>query len=97
LSAWAWIIGLRIVLKRNINYDKASIFFNFGTDGAVAGEKTYYFDDVLFGSGVLPVRLLKFDAVKRENGVTLDWTTASESTIRDSPSKEAGMASTGWN
>jgi beta-glucanase (GH16 family) len=31
------------------NYDKASIFFNFGTTGAVAGEKTYYFDDVAFG------------------------------------------------
>ncbi|MEO1258856.1 MAG: fasciclin domain-containing protein [Bacteroidota bacterium] len=28
------------------NYDKASIFFNFGTDGATAGEKTYYWDDV---------------------------------------------------
>ena len=24
----------------------ASIFFNFGTDGATAGEQTYYFDDV---------------------------------------------------
>ena len=24
----------------------ASIFFNFGTTGAVAGEKIYYFDDV---------------------------------------------------
>ena len=30
-------------------YDKASIFFNFGVDGATAGEKTYYFDDVAFG------------------------------------------------
>ena len=30
-------------------YDKASIFFNFGTDGATAGEKTYYWDDVQFG------------------------------------------------
>ena len=27
-------------------YDMASIFFNFGTTGAVAGEKIYYFDDV---------------------------------------------------
>ncbi len=30
-------------------YDKASIFFNFGTDGATAGEKTYYWDDMIFG------------------------------------------------
>jgi len=27
-------------------YDMASIFFNFGTTGAVTGEKIYYFDDV---------------------------------------------------
>ena len=31
----------------------ASIFFNFGTDGATAGEKTYYFDNVAFGDFVL--------------------------------------------
>jgi hypothetical protein len=29
-------------------YDKASIFFNFGTAGATAGAKTYYFDDLSF-------------------------------------------------
>ncbi len=32
-------------------YKKLSVFFNFGTTGAVAGEKTYYFDDVTFGGG----------------------------------------------
>ncbi|MFK8102406.1 MAG: T9SS type A sorting domain-containing protein, partial [Saprospiraceae bacterium] len=32
------------------NYQKVSIFFNFGTDGATAGEKTYYWDDVYFGA-----------------------------------------------
>jgi hypothetical protein len=32
-------------------YNKASIFFNFGTTGAVAGEKIYYFDDIQMGSG----------------------------------------------
>ncbi|MBK7442890.1 MAG: hypothetical protein IPI65_15560 [Bacteroidetes bacterium] len=36
-------------------YDKTSIFFNFGTTGAVAGEKTYYFDDVYFGEPAEPV------------------------------------------
>ena len=30
-------------------YNKISIFFNFGVTGAVAGAKTYYFDDVAFG------------------------------------------------
>ncbi|MAO65006.1 MAG: hypothetical protein CL666_08390 [Balneola sp.] len=29
-------------------YSKASIFFNFGTAGADAGEQTYYWDDVTF-------------------------------------------------
>ena len=33
------------------NYDKASIFFNFGVAGAAAGAKTYYFDDVIFIGG----------------------------------------------
>ena len=32
-------------------YNKVSIFFNFGTDGATAGEKTYYFDDIAVGAG----------------------------------------------
>jgi hypothetical protein len=27
-------------------YDKATIFFNFGAEGAVVGEQTYYWDDV---------------------------------------------------
>jgi gas vesicle protein len=30
-------------------YNKASIFFNFGTTGAVAGEQTFYWDDMYFG------------------------------------------------
>jgi hypothetical protein len=30
-------------------YDKASIFFNFGTDGDTAGDKTYLWDDLAFG------------------------------------------------
>ncbi len=33
-------------------YDKATIFFNFGTDGATAGAKTYYWDNVIFGISV---------------------------------------------
>jgi hypothetical protein len=36
-------------LNLSYNYDKASIFFNFGVTGAAAGAKTYYFDDVAFG------------------------------------------------
>ena len=33
------------------NYNKVSIFFNFGVTGAAAGAKTYYFDDVAFIGG----------------------------------------------
>jgi len=36
-------------LDLNNTYDLVSIFFNFGTDGATAGSKTYYFDNVMFG------------------------------------------------
>lgn len=34
------------------SYNKASMFFNFGTTGAIAGEQTYYWDDMEFLSGV---------------------------------------------
>ncbi len=37
-------------INLSFSYNKASIFFNFGTTGAVAGERTYYFDDVKFGA-----------------------------------------------
>ena len=38
-------------LNLNNTYNKVSIFFNFGTDGATAGEKTYYWDDIKFVGG----------------------------------------------
>ncbi len=38
------------------NYNKATIFFNFGVPGATAGEKIYFFDDVQFGSIVTSIR-----------------------------------------
>lgn len=41
--------ALSFGLQNGWTYNMASIFFNFGTDGATAGEKTYYFDDVYFG------------------------------------------------
>ncbi|MCF8253788.1 MAG: T9SS type A sorting domain-containing protein [Bacteroidia bacterium] len=36
-------------------YKKASIFFNFGTTGATAGTKVYYFDDMMFLAPTAPV------------------------------------------
>jgi len=41
--------SLSVGLSMGWTYNMASIFFNFDTDGATAGEKTYYFDDVQFG------------------------------------------------
>ena len=38
-------------LNLAFTYNKVSIFFNFGVDGATAGAKTYYFDDISFGGG----------------------------------------------
>lgn len=47
-------------------YNKVSIFFNFGTTGAMAGEKTYYWDDVKFG-GIVSVDNLDASA----NGIRI--------------------------
>jgi hypothetical protein len=53
-------------------YDMASIFFNFGTDGATAGQKTYYFDDVqMFPSGPAQIDLpVTFDVANTDYTVT---------------------------
>jgi hypothetical protein len=43
------------VLNLNYNFDLASVFFNYGVQGSQAGEKTYYFDDLmLYSSAGLP-------------------------------------------
>jgi hypothetical protein len=50
-------------------YNKASIFFNFGTTGAQAGEKTYYWDDMAFGGDAgetpppVPVGFVAFNRI----------------------------------
>ena len=54
-------------------YDMVSIFFNFGTDGATAGAKTYYWDDVWFGmpTGVV---LSQIDLPVTFEDSTVDYT-----------------------
>lgn len=44
---------LEIGLNMGWTYNMASIFFNFATDGATAGEKTYYFDNIAFGDFII--------------------------------------------
>lgn len=37
-------------LDLSLDYNLLAVFFNFGIDGATAGEKTYYWDNVQFGT-----------------------------------------------
>ncbi len=61
-------------LNFTYTYDKVSIYFNFGTTGATAGAKTYFFDDVTFvggtGGGAGTFSPITFDAA----GVTYTLT-----------------------
>ena len=56
-------------LNLDYSYNKASIFFNFGTTGAQAGEKTYYWDDMAFGGDAgdtpppVPVGFVAFNRI----------------------------------
>ena len=55
-------------------YNKVSIFFNFGVDGATAGEKTYYWDDVKFGAGGNSNQLTQVDLpITFEDPLTVDY------------------------
>lgn len=40
--------SLKTGIERGFRFNKASIFFNYGTDGKASGERIYYFDDVEF-------------------------------------------------
>ena len=51
-------------LQNGWTYNMASIFFNFGTEGAVAGEKTYYFDNVSFGEPLSKVEIIDIAGLK---------------------------------
>lgn len=53
-------------------YDKISIFYNFGTDGATAGAKTYYCDEVVFGT--ISASLNQIDLPIDWEGSTTDYT-----------------------
>ena len=48
------------------NYNKASVFFNFGTTGAQAGEQTYYWDDIAFGEIVQEEQVITFPAIENK-------------------------------
>lgn len=55
-------------------YDKMSIFYNFGTDGATAGTKTYYLDDVFFVSGSAPAKAQIDLPITWDDSTNVDYT-----------------------
>ena len=48
------------------NYNKASVFFNFGTAGAQSGEQTYYWDDLTFGEFVQVEQVITFPTIENK-------------------------------
>ncbi len=65
------------------SYNKASIFFNFGTSGADAGEQTYYWDDIEFVGGADPKPLLALDV--QDNFEDDGWGTITTWKFQDGP------------
>ena len=74
--------ALNFGLQNGWTYNKASIFFNFGTDGATAREKIYYFDNIGFGE--TPVNTVnKMEAqglAVFPNPTSAEWLITSEET-----------------
>lgn len=72
-------------LDFSYTYNRISIYFDYGTTGATAGAKTYYFDDVTFVGGAGSFSPITFDAT----GVTYTLTGfsgADDSTVVTDPS-----------
>ena len=66
-------------------YNKASIFFNFGTTGASAGEKTYYFDDVEFDGDISGTSEYTLEGLNVfPNPATDQWTINTDNAIINS-------------
>lgn len=61
--------ALSFGLTNGWTYNMASIYFNFGTAGANAGEKTYYFDNVSFTNPLTNI-LITSISVKGMGGAT---------------------------
>ena len=75
--------SLSFGLDNGWTYNMASIFFNFGTDGATAGEKKYYFDKVAFN---MPLSTEEFNLREVKvfpNPAKDDWTIISNQQINN--------------
>jgi len=74
--------SLSVGLSMGWTYNMASIFFNFGTDGATAGEKTYYFDDVKFGELMVGISDSETDEFSIfPNPANAEWRISSENQV----------------
>lgn len=70
---------LSIGLGMGWTYNMASIFFNFDTDGPVAGEKTYYFDNVNFGEALSRVDVIEIAGLESfPNPTSNEWTISTD-------------------
>jgi len=73
--------SLSVGLSMGWTYNMASIFFNFGTDGAAAGEQTYYFDNVKFGELIISTNDPEAEGLYTfPNPTRNQWTINSENT-----------------
>jgi len=71
--------ALSFGLQNGWTFNMASIFFNFGTDGAVAGEKTYYFDNVSFGEPLSKVKIIDIAGLEIfPNPTSNQWTISTD-------------------
>ncbi len=73
--------ALSFGLNAGWSYNMASIFFNFGATGQGAGVKTYYFDDVIFGTSTSVSNNIIIEGLNIfPNPATNHWLVASENT-----------------
>ncbi len=71
--------ALSFGLQNGWTYNMASIFFNFGTEGAAAGEKTYYFDNVNFGEALSSVDFIEIAGLESfPNPTSNEWTISTD-------------------
>jgi hypothetical protein len=75
---------LEFGLNNGWTYSKASIFFNFGSEGSIQNEKTYYFDDVKFGSILSSTTIVLNNSIQiGPNPSSNNWTVQSDNKISE--------------